>query len=100
MNRDIFQPAAYIMASQKGGTLYVGVTSDPVKRIHQHREGLVDGFTKRYRCKRLVWIEFHENMDSAIIREKQLKAGSRKTKIALIEADNADWRDLWDAIIK
>ncbi|KLE33744.1 endonuclease [Aurantiacibacter gangjinensis] len=96
----MFQPAAYIMASQKGGTLYVGVTSDPVKRIHQHREGLVDGFTKRYRCKRLVWIEFHENMDSAIIREKQLKAGSRKTKIALIEADNADWRDLWDAIIK
>ncbi|WP_370190575.1 GIY-YIG nuclease family protein [Qipengyuania sp.] len=94
MHRD-FQPAVYIMANHKGGTLYVGVTSDLAKRAHQHREGAVDGFTKRYGLKRLVWFEFHATMKGAILREKQLKAGSRAKKLALVEGSNPEWRDLF-----
>ena len=93
-----FQPAVYIMASARNGTLYVGVTSDLVKRAWQHREGLADGFSKRYGCKLLVWYELHSTMEYAITREKQLKAGSRKGKLALIEAMNPLWRDLFDEI--
>ena len=93
-----FQPAAYIMANHKGGTIYVGVTSDLVKRAWEHREGEIKGFTQRYGCKRLVWFELHATMEQAILREKQLKAGSRRKKLALIEADNADWRDLYFGI--
>ena len=92
------QPAVYIMASQRNGTLYTGVTSQLLARIWQHREGTVDGFTKRYRCKLLVWFELHETMESAIVREKQIKAGSRKAKLKLIEDMNPDWRDLFGDI--
>jgi len=90
-----FQPAVYIMANHKGGTIYVGVTSDLPQRTWQHREGVVEGFTAKYNCKRLVWFELHATMQHAIAREKQLKGGSRKAKIALIEAGNRDWRDLF-----
>jgi predicted GIY-YIG superfamily endonuclease len=71
------QPAVYIMASQRNGTLYTGVTSHLVQRAWQHREGLGDGFTKRYGCKRLVWFQLADTMDAAIAREKQIKGGSR-----------------------
>ena len=90
-----FQPAVYIMANHKSGTLYIGVTSDLPKRVWQHREGQVEGFTKRYGCKRLVWFELHSTMDGAITREKQIKGGSRKAKVAHIEALNPDWSDLF-----
>ena len=66
-----------------------------MQRAAQHREGQIDGFTKKYGCKRLVWFELHSTMEYAITREKQIKAGSRKRKIALIEAENPDWRDLY-----
>ena len=89
------EPAVYIMANRRNGALYTGVTSNLPLRAHQHREGLTPGFTKRYRCKLLVLIERFEDMDSAIAREKQLKAGSRKQKLSLIEAANPDWADLY-----
>ena len=93
-----FQPAVYIMASKRNGTIYVGVTSHLVKRAWQHRESELDGFTKRYGGKLLVWFEMHSTMEYAITREKQLKGGSRKRKLALIEADNPLWRDLFPEI--
>ena len=92
------QPAVYIVASGRNGTLYIGVTSDLVARIWQHREHLVDGFTKRYGVTMLVWYELHETMESAILREKQLKKWNRRWKLELIEAGNPDWQNLWDAI--
>jgi putative endonuclease len=92
------QPAVYIMANQRNGTLYTGVTSDLVQRVWQHREGVADGFTKRYGCKQLVWFELAGTMHSAITREKQIKGGSRAKKLALIESMNPDWRDLFDEI--
>ncbi len=92
------QPAVYIMASRRNGTLYTGVTSNLVQRAWQHREGLSRGFTKRYRCKQLVWFDLADTMDVAIAREKQIKGGSRAKKLALIEAMNPDWRDLFDEI--
>ena len=97
--RETFQPAVYIMANRKHGTIYVGVTSNLVQRIWQHREGVGGGFTARYGCKQLVWFELHGTMENAILREKQLKAGSRAKKVALIEADNPDWQDLYGEII-
>jgi putative endonuclease len=87
------EPAIYLMASRRNGTLYTGVTSNLSHRVYQHREGLTPGFTKRYGCKLLVCYERYEDMDSAIAREKQLKAGSRKIKLALVEKFNPDWRD-------
>ena len=93
--RPDFRPAVYIMANHKSGTVYVGVTSDLPKRAWQHREGMVEGFTAKYNCKRLVWFELHSTMEHAITREKKIKGGSRKAKIALIEASNPDWRDLF-----
>jgi putative endonuclease len=90
------QPAVYIMASKRNGTLHAGVTSNLVQRAYQHRNGLVPGFTLRYLCKMLVWYELHGDMASAITREKQIKAGSRRKKLALIEARNPTWRDLYD----
>ena len=87
------EPAIYIMANRRNGALYIGVTSNLAQRAHQHREGLTPGFTKRYGCKLLVYYERYEDMDSAIAREKQLKAGSRKIKLALVEKFNPDWRD-------
>ncbi|AVT75146.1 excinuclease ABC, C subunit-like [Rhodopseudomonas palustris] len=86
------QPYVYIVASRRNGTLYVGVTSDLPKRAYEHREGLVDGFTKKYGCRLLVWYELHETMLEAITREKQIKAGNRAKKIALIEGLNPDGR--------
>ena len=90
-----FQPAVYIMANHKYGTIYVGVTSNLHQRAWQHREGVVAGFTKKHGCKRLVWFDLHATMEYAITREKQIKGGSRAKKVALIEAMNPEWRDLF-----
>jgi putative endonuclease len=87
-------PVVYIMASGFHGTLYTGVTSNLLQRIAQHREETLGGFTAKYGCKRLVWFEVHETMDSAIPREKQVKKWLRGWKLALIEKDNPSWRDL------
>jgi putative endonuclease len=92
------KPAVYIMASKRNGTLYTGVTSDLVQRAWQHRNGVIKGFTKRYGCKLLVWFEPAATIHAAITREKQIKAGSRKKKLALIEQANPDWRDLFDEV--
>jgi len=92
------RPSVYIMASKRNGTLYTGVTSSLVHRAWQHREALTEGFTKRYGCKLLVWFELHATMPEAIAREKQIKGGSRKAKLALIEAVNPDWDDLFPTI--
>jgi len=89
------QPCVYIMASKRDGTLYTGVTANLPRRAFEHRQGDIEGFTKRYACKNLVWFEPHERMDEAIAREKQIKGGSRARKIALIESLNPDWRDLY-----
>ena len=86
------------MASERNGTLYVGVTSDIGRRAYEHREGLVPGFTTRYQCKVLVWFEFYERMTDAIEREKQIKAGSRKFKLRLIEELNPEWKDLFETL--
>ena len=93
------RPFVYIVANKRNGTLYTGVTSDLPKRAFEHREGLIKGFSVRYRCKMLVWYEPHETMVDAIAREKQVKAGSRARKLALIEEMNPDWSDLYDALI-
>ena len=93
------QPAVYILASKRNGTLYVGVTSDLVKRIWEHRNDLVEGFTKRYSVYQLVWYELHESMNSAIQREKRLKGWKRKWKVQLIESKNPNWEDLYAKII-
>jgi len=89
------QPAVYIVASRRNGTLYVGVTSILSQRAWQHRSGAVRGFASRHGCKMLVWYELHASMLEAIAREKQIKGGSRKKKLALIEASNPSWRDLY-----
>ncbi len=88
----------YILASKPGGTLYVGVTNDLVRRSFEHREGLVAGFTKRYDVKMLVYFEEHSTATGAIQREKNIKHWSREWKIDLIVASNPDWRDLYDEI--
>lgn len=90
------RPAVYIVASGRNGTIYVGVTSHLERRIYEHREGILQGFTKRHGCKMLVWYEMHDEMEYAIAREKQTKGGSRQKKLALIEAMNPQWRDLYD----
>lgn len=92
------EPAVYIMASRRNGTLYVGVTSNLSQRVWQHRESVLRGFTKQYGCKTLVWYEYHARMDEAIAREKQIKGGSRAKKFALIEAMNPGWRDLYEEL--
>jgi putative endonuclease len=93
------QPCVYIFASKRHGTLYTGGTSNLPKRAFEHREGLVKGFSKKYGCKILVWYEIHETMIAAITREKQIKAGSRAKKLALIEALNPAWNDLYETLI-
>ena len=93
------QPAVYILASARNGTAYVGVTSDLIRRVYDHRTSTVPGFTARNGCKRLVYFELHHDMTAAITREKQLKAGSRARKLALIEADNPTWRDLYETLL-
>ena len=87
-------PCVYILASKLRGTLYVGVTSNPMQRIAQHREGTLGGFTTRYGVKRLVWFEMLGEMEAAILREKQLKRWHRQWKINLIEQCNPAWDDL------
>jgi putative endonuclease len=91
-------PAVYLLASQRNGTLYIGVTSNLIQRIWQHREGLAEGFTKKYQVKTLVWYEQHATMESAIAREKALKKWNRAWKLRLIEETNPQWRDLWPEI--
>jgi predicted GIY-YIG superfamily endonuclease len=88
------QPA-YIMASERNGTLYVGVTCNLPQRVFHHREGLTRGFTTQYGCKTLVYCEMYEDMESAIAREKALKGGSRRKKLLMIERFNPQWRDLY-----
>ena len=92
------QPAAYILASQRHGTLYVGVTSDLIRRIWVHREAVVEGFSQRYRTHLLVYVEQHATMEAAISREKQIKKWHRAWKARLIEQNNPAWEDLWPAI--
>ena len=92
--REHFSPAIYLLASQRNGTLYAGVTSNLTARIHQHRQGFVRGFTRKYGIKLLVWFEQHPTMESAITREKRIKKWNRAWKQELIEAANPDWRDL------
>jgi len=89
------QPAVYMLASKQGGTLYIGVTSDLVKRVWEHKNDEVEGFTKKYGVHDLVYFEMHGDMESAITREKQLKKWHRAWKIELIEKTNPTWRDLW-----
>ena len=91
-------PAVYIMASRRNRTLYVGVTSDIGRRASEHRTGVIEGFTKRYGCKMLVWFEPYERMDGAIIREKQIKSENRKDKLVLIERGNPLWKDLYETL--
>gem|GEM_PF-261289 len=95
----IKQPAVYILASARNGTLYTGVTSDLVKRIWEHKNNMVEGFTKKYNVHNLVWYELHENMNSAIEREKNIKEWKRNWKLNLIEKSNPDWRDLYEDIV-
>ncbi len=92
------QPAIYIMANQYRGTIYTGVTSNLIKRVYQHKQGEMRGFTTRYACHLLVYYELHDEIFSAIEREKQIKAGSRNKKIILIEKNNPEWRDLYQAL--
>jgi len=93
------QPCVYLLASQRNGTLYVGVTSNLVQRVWQHKEGLAEGFTKKYGVKLLVWYEQHETMGSAIAREKAIKEWQRIWKIELIEKANPDWNDLYAGLV-
>ena len=95
----IKQPAVYILTNERNGTLYIGVTSDLVKRIWEHKNNLVEGFMKRYSVHHLVWYELHENMTSAIEWEKNLKEWKRAWKIKLIEEDNPKWSDLYNSIL-
>ena len=94
IQKEMKRPAIYIMTNKRNGTLYTGVTSNLVKRVYEHKEGVVPGFTKNYDCKQLVYYETHESMDNAITREKQIKSGSRDKKLALIESMNPEWNDL------
>ena len=90
----------YMVANRRHGALYTGVTNDIVRRTYEHREGLVEGFSKTHGCKHLVWFAVHEDVEAAIRHEKRLKKWLRPWKDALIEETNPDWRDLWWEIIK
>ena len=87
-------PCVYLLARASHSTLYTGVTSDLLGRVHQHREGLADGFAKQYGVKRLVWFEVHDTMEQAIVREKRIKRWPRAWKYELIHKENPTWRDL------
>ena len=93
------QPCTYILASRRNGTLYVGVTSNLIKRVWEHRTNAVNGFTSQYRVFRLVWYEAHESMGSAMEREKHLKHWNRLWKLKMIESFNPEWRDLYEDLI-
>ncbi len=92
------QPAVYILASRHNGTLYVGVTSDLVRRVWEHRNDVVEGFTSRYGVHHLVYFEMCDDMEQAILREKRLKKWNRAWKIDLIERHNPTWKDLWETV--
>ena len=96
--KDGQHPVVYILASSRNGTLYVGVSSNLIARLLQHRNHEVAGFTSKYNVIKLVYYEFYASMPEAIIREKRLKKWNRNWKIKLIEKDNPDWIDLWDKI--
>lgn len=89
----------YILASKQNGTLYIGVTSDLIKRIYQHKSNFVEGFTEKHHVHHLVWYEIHESAESAITREKQIKKWKRKWKLRLIESANPDWEDLYSNLV-
>jgi putative endonuclease len=93
------KPCVYILASKRNGTLYIGVTSDPIKRVWQHKNNVVEGFTKQYKVHRLVWFEMHETMDAAIAREKAIKEWKRAWKLRLIERENPEWQDLYETLL-
>ncbi|WP_415902420.1 GIY-YIG nuclease family protein [Neptuniibacter sp. QD29_5] len=93
------QPAIYILSSKPQGTLYIGVTSNLPQRIWQHKNDFIEGFTKRYQVHQLVYFELHETIQSAITREKQMKAWKRQWKINLIETQNPNWADLYSTIL-
>ncbi|MDM3871132.1 GIY-YIG nuclease family protein [Porticoccus sp. W117] len=93
------QPAIYILANKRNGTLYTGVTSDLVQRIWQHKQHLVEGFTKQHSINILVYYELHHSMYDAITREKQIKAGSRSKKVKLVESKNPYWNDLYETLL-
>lgn len=88
----------YIMASRRNGTIYIGVTSDLPKRVWEHREGLIEGFSNEYGCKLLVWFEGHDTIEAAITREKQMKEWQRAWKLRRIEEMNPDWNDLFELV--
>ena len=88
----------YILAKERNGTLYVGITSELVRRVWEHKEKVVESFTKKYEVNRLVYYEVHESADAAITREKRLKKWNRAWKLRLIEGMNPSWRDLWQDI--
>jgi putative endonuclease len=94
-----WQPSVYLLTNRRHGTLYVGVTSDLVQRIWQHRQHVADGFSKRYHLDRLVWYELHQDMPSAIRREKAIKEWKRAWKVQLIEASNPAWDDLYPQLL-
>ena len=89
----------YILTNKNNTVLYTGVTNNLLRRVYEHKEKLVDGFTKRYNCSKLVWYEIYDDSYSAISREKQIKAGSRKKKHELINSNNPDWKDLYNDIV-
>ena len=93
------QPAVYILASGYNGTLYIGVTTNLIQRIWQHKNGLVEGFTEKYEVHSLVYYELHGDIPTAIQREKQLKTWNRQWKIRLIEKMNPTWKDLWEELV-
>jgi len=93
------RPCVYILASRKNGTLYIGVTSDLVKRVYEHKNDLVDGFTRKYHVHRLVYYEACPDIISAITREKQMKKWNRRWKLVLIEKANPEWRDLYSSLV-
>ena len=93
------QPAVYILAGKRNGTLYTGVTSDLIKRVYAHKNDLVEGFTRKYGVHRLVYFDQCEDMTSAISREKQIKKWNRNWKLRLIEERNPEWRDLYDGLL-
>lgn len=93
------KPAVYILTSKRNGTLYTGVTSNLHKRIWEHQQGIVEGFTRRYRIHQLVYFELHEDMLAAITREKQIKKWNRAWKLKIIEQQNPNWEDLWLRIL-
>ena len=99
MQVPVKNPFVYILTNKPRGTLYVGVTSDLVKRIWQHKNNVFEGFSRKYHLHTLVWFEQHASMEAAILREKQIKGGSRQKKIALIDAINPQWLDLYEKLL-